>query len=325
MSSIRKLHGKWIAQVNKTGHPRVSKYFTSKSLAVQWANSIEHKYEQVDAHGYDKSLKTHKLYELLDRYEETKSRFKRSYDKEVYFLKMWRYTPLAQKRVGDITVSMVASYKDKWLSHVKPSTIRNRFALLRHLFNVAIDEWGYPITNPVSKIKMPKSADTPIRRIRDEHLKELDKIFREKQSVMRWVVIFGLETAMRRGELVNLKWEDIDRTRNTARISESKAGRVRFVPLTPKAIECLESIPSQSEYVFNTTTSAIASAWKRIRVKAGFKEIRFHDIRHEAISRFFEKGLTIPEVASISGHSTPQMLFRYAHADQSKIAEKLAS
>ena len=62
-----------------------------------------------------------------------------------------------------------------------------------------------------------------------------------------------------------------------------------------------------------------------IRVKAGFKEIRFHDLRHEAISRFFEKGLTIPEVASISGHSTPQMLFRYAHADQSKIAEKLAS
>jgi integrase len=90
------------------------------------------------------------------------------------------------------------------------------------------------------------------------------------------------------------------------------------------ANECLESIPTQSEYVFDTTNSAIASAWKRLRKTAKVKRVRFHDFRHEAISRFFEKGLTIPEVMSISGHRTASMLFRYAHADQSKIAEKLA-
>ena len=325
MASIQKINGKWVAQVCKAGFPRKSKTFVSKSLAVSWAKTMEYKFDQTRVFGYDKTLLNDKLIHLIERYQATKSVFKKGFNREIYVHRIWKATPLAQMRVGDITVSMVSSLVDKWRGEVKPATIRNRCAILRHMFNVAINEWGYNIENPVSKVPMPKSADTPIRRIRDEHLKELDKIFREKQSVMRWVVIFGLETAMRRGELVNLKWEDIDRTRNTARVSESKAGRVRFVPLTPKAIECLESIPSQSEYVFNTTTSAIASAWKRIRVKAGFKEIRFHDIRHEAISRFFEKGLTIPEVASISGHSTPQMLFRYAHADQSKIAEKLAS
>ena len=325
MASIQKINGKWVAQVCKARFPRKSKTFVSKSLAVSWAKTMEYKFDQTRVFGYDKTLLNDKLIHLIERYQATKSVFKKGFNREIYVHRIWKATPLAQMRVGDITVSMVSSLVDKWRGEVKPATIRNRCAILRHMFNVAINEWGYNIENPVSKVPMPKSADTPIRRIRDEHLKELDKIFREKQSVMRWVVIFGLETAMRRGELVNLKWEDIDRTRNTARISESKAGRVRFVPLTPKAIECLESIPSQSEYVFNTTTSAIASAWKRIRVKAGFKEIRFHDIRHEAISRFFEKGLTIPEVASISGHSTPQMLFRYAHADQSKIAEKLAS
>ena len=324
MASIRKLNGKWIAQIHKSGHPRVSKFFNSKSLASSWASSIEQKYNQINAHGYDKSLLNHKVANLIDKYEETKSKFKRSYPSELYILKQLKYSPLGQARVGGISTLMVSSYMDKCRVHVKPSTIRKRLGLLRHIFNVAIDEWGYPITNPVSKIKMPKSAETPLRRIRDEHLKQLDEIFRERQSTMRWIVIFGLETAMRRGEIVNLKWEDIDRSKNTARINESKSGRVRYVPLTPKAIECLESVPSQTEYVFNTTNNAIACSWKRMRVKAGFKEIRFHDLRHEAISRFFEKGLTIPEVASISGHSTPQMLFRYAHADQSKIAEKLA-
>ena len=323
MSSIRKINGKWIAQVNKMGHPRVSKYFYSKTLAITWANGIEQKYDQINAHGYDKSLLNHKVANLIDKYEVMKSQYKRSYASEIYMLKQLKYSPLGQAKVGGISSLMVSSYIDRCRQHVKPSTISRRLGLLRHIFNVAIDEWGYPITNPVSKVKIPKSAEAPLRRIRDEHLKELDKIFRERQSVMRWIVIFGLETAMRRGEIVNLKWEDVDRSKNTARISESKCGRVRYVPLTPRAIECLESVPAQSEYVFNTTTSAIASAWKRIRIKAGARNVRFHDLRHEAISRFFEKGLTIPEVASISGHRTPQMLFRYAHADQSKIAEKL--
>jgi len=324
MSSIQKVNGKWKAQVCKVGFPRRSKTFSTRAHAISWANSTEHQLEQYKVYGYDKTLLNNKLSHLIDRYQATKSVFKRSYKKEVYILRKWKNTPLAQMRVGDISTVMIVSLVDRWKGEIKPASIRNYCAVLRHIFNVAINEWGYHMDNPVSKVKMPKSAETPLRRIRDEHLKELNKIFRERQSVMRWIVIFGLETAMRRGEIVNLKWEDIDRSKNTARISESKSGRVRCVPLTPRAIECLESVPAQSEYVFNTTTSAIASAWKRIRVKAGAKNIRFHDLRHEAISRFFEKGLTIPEVASISGHRTPQMLFRYAHADQSKIAEKLA-
>lgn len=60
MASIRKLNGKWIAQVNKTGHPRVSKFFNSKSLARSWASSIEHEYNQINAVAYNKSLLNHK-------------------------------------------------------------------------------------------------------------------------------------------------------------------------------------------------------------------------------------------------------------------------
>jgi integrase len=325
MASIQKVKGKWVAQVCKVGFPRRSKTFLSKSHAISWSKSAEFQLEQNRVYGYDKTLLNDKLSTLIDRYQATKSVFKRSYDKEVYILRKWKATPLVHMRVGDITVTMVSSLVDRWKSEIKPASIRNYCAVLRHIFNVAINEWGYNIDNPVSKVQMPKLTETPIRRLSRDELERLKKIFIERQTKMRWIVTFAMETGMRRGEIVNLKWDDIDRTKNTARVSESKAGRVRFIPLTPTALECLESVTTQSEYVFDTTNNAIACAWKKLRVKAGIKSVRFHDFRHEAISRFFEKGLTIPEVASISGHSTPQMLFRYAHADQSKIAEKLAS
>ena len=325
MASIQKINGKWVAQVCKAGFPRKSKTFVSKSLAVSWAKTMEYKFDQTRVFGYDKTLLNDKLIHLIERYQATKSVFKKGFNREIYVHRIWKATPLAQMRVGDITVSMVSSLVDKWRGEVKPATIRNRCAILRHMFNVAINEWGYNIENPVSKVPMPKSADTPIRRLSKDELSRLKIFFSQRPSKLQWIVSFAIETGMRRGEIVNLKWDDIDRTKNTARVSESKAGRVRFIPLTPKALECLESVPTQSEYVFDTTNNAIACGWKRSRAKAGIRGVRFHDFRHEAISRFFEKGLTIPEVASISGHSTPQMLFRYAHADQSKIAEKLAS
>jgi integrase len=325
MSSINKVNGKWKAEVSLTGFPRRSKTFISKSHAIIWSQELELKYEKNETYGGDRSLLTHKLSYLITRYQKTKSVFKKSYKSEVYVLKMLHETPLSDISVGAINSNMIVSEMNKIRGTLKPSTIRNRFAILRHIFNVAINEWGYPMTNPISKVSLPKSEETPLRRISEEELTMLRKILllRESQK-MHWIITFALETGLRRGEIVKLKWEDIDRSKNTARVSESKSGYVRHIPLSPKANECLESIPTQSEYVFDTTNSAIASAWKRLRKTAKVKRVRFHDFRHEAISRFFEKGLTIPEVMSISGHRTASMLFRYAHADQSKIAEKLA-
>jgi integrase len=93
--------------------------------------------------------------------------------------------------------------------------------------------------------------------------------------------------------------------------------------LTKAMLEILGKVPMNAERVFAISANAFRLAWDRLRVRAGITDLHFHDLRHEAISRFFEKGLNVPEVALISGHRDPRMLFRYTHPKPHLIAEKL--
>jgi integrase len=79
------------------------------------------------------------------------------------------------------------------------------------------------------------------------------------------------------------------------------------------------------ETVFIVSANALSLAWERLRRRAGVSGLRFHDLRHEAVSRFFEKGLNVPEVAMISGHRDPRMLFRYTHPKAEEVAAKLST
>jgi integrase len=142
------------------------------------------------------------------------------------------------------------------------------------------------------------------------------------------LVILALETAMRLGELLGLEWPRIKRDKRVAFLPLTKNGEPRSVPLSPKAIETLQRIPRnlQNQRVFWTWTrsDSVENAWRRVLVNAGISNLRFHDLRHEATSRFFERGLSLPEVASITGHKTWQMLRRYTHLRAEDLAAKLA-
>ena len=91
----------------------------------------------------------------------------------------------------------------------------------------------------------------------------------------------------------------------------TKNGRSRWVPLSKKALLILDHVPRTSNLVFPISEDAVRQAWERLRKRSGLIDLNFHDLRHEAISRMFEKGLNVPEVASISGHRTISQLFRY--------------
>ena len=138
------------------------------------------------------------------------------------------------------------------------------------------------------------------------------------------MVDFAVETGMRRSEILSLRWENLSDQERIASLPDTKNGSKRDVPLTQKAANVIASIPAHEENVFPTTDYAVGHAWDRLVRRAGIEDLRFHDLRHEAVSRFFEIGLTLPEVASITGHQTPTMLLRYAHADIQKVSEKLA-
>ena len=125
------------------------------------------------------------------------------------------------------------------------------------------------------------------------------------------MINLAIETAMRKGELLSLPWSNINLETKRATLAQTKNGKPRIVPLSAQAIRCLTQLPKESDRVFPISEIAIRQAWARLMKSCEITDMTFHDLRHEAISRLFEKGLNVPEVALISGHKTASQLFRY--------------
>lgn len=129
---------------------------------------------------------------------------------------------------------------------------------------------------------------------------------------------------MRRSELVNIRAEHIDYGQRTLHIPHTKNGYARTIPLSNRAITILGSLaPDEDGRLFPMTTNAVRLSWEDLRRRAKVSNVRFHDLRHEAVSRLFERGLSLPEVALISGHRDFRMLYRYTHLQPQQVAHKL--
>ena len=123
---------------------------------------------------------------------------------------------------------------------------------------------------------------------------------------------------------MGLEWAEIDLIHRTAHLPMTKTGTGRTVPLSTTAVETLESLPRGiTGKVFPLSRTALRGLWNRACIRANIEDLNFHDLRHEATSRFFEKGLNVIEVASITGHKDPRMLMRYTHLRAEDLAEKL--
>jgi integrase len=148
-----------------------------------------------------------------------------------------------------------------------------------------------------------------------------------RKGYLRDVVLIAIETGMRQAELVGLRWELMNLDKATARLPDTKNGEDRTVPLSKAAVALLIERKRGGAGVGavwpGITTEAVKQAFQRARDRAGLKDFHFHDLRHEATSRFFEKGLTVMEAASVTGHKDLRMLKRYTHLDASKLALKL--
>ena len=127
---------------------------------------------------------------------------------------------------------------------------------------------------------------------------------------------------MRRSEILKLKWHDIDLETGFASLYDTKNSDDRKVPLTLKCIKVLNDLPHTDEHVFPIAVTSLYQAWRRAVRKADIKNLRFHDLRHEAVSRFFEMGMSIAEVALISGHKDVKQLFRYTHLNPENVFKK---
>jgi integrase len=144
---------------------------------------------------------------------------------------------------------------------------------------------------------------------------------------MKPLIILAIETAMRRGEMLDLQWHHVDLVRSVAHLPLTKNGDSRDIPLSRRAVAILMTLTAEksrdAERVFPVTGNSIRLAFEHLRVRAGMDDFHFHDLRHEAVSRLFEKGLNIAEVSAISGHKELKMLQRYTHLRAEDLVSRL--
>jgi integrase len=200
---------------------------------------------------------------------------------------------------------------------------RKYASLISHLFKVAVKRWSIPVENPVSgKIEMPSNGKPRDRRLEGkESERMLEKLTGEAKAIFE----FAIETGMRRGEMLSLEWRNVDYKKLVAVLIDTKNGETRAVPLSSSAVRALKGLTQGvgKAKVFKITRSQLRDAWENARAAAKIPDIRLHDLRHEAASRLFEKGLNVMEAASVTGHKTLSMLKRYTHLNPTDIAKKL--
>ncbi|HYG85649.1 MAG TPA: site-specific integrase [Azospirillum sp.] len=267
------------------------------------------------------------LAELITRYRDAVMVHKRSKASGTDTLNLFLRQPFAQHSLSNVTPAVFSAFRDKRLKDVKAATVCREMGVIQRMFEVAIKEWGIPLPiNPMKAVSKPKAGPSRDRRVegRAELASLKDASEQCRNPLIGPLFLFALETGMRRGELINIRWDQIDTRKRTLHIPKTKNGHPRTIPLSSAALGILNGLAkADEERVFPLTANAVKLAWRRLRKRAGATDLRFHDLRHEAVSSFFEKGLSVPEVALISGHRDTRMLFRYTHLKPEDVAKKL--
>ncbi len=267
------------------------------------------------------------LADALDRYDRDIGPTKKRPDGVTGYVRRWKQHRLASRIIATLRPGDFAAYRDERLKEgAAGNTVRLELGLVRHLYTIGIKEWGWPVSNPVSNIRMPKCAAGRERRLEPGEEERLLEACNASRSP--WLTPFvrlAIETGARRQELVGLRWGQIDLDHGTAFIADSKTDVPRTIPLSPTAIAVLQVLPrSLDGRVFPLAGVAVTHAFQRACERAGIADFHLHDLRHEATSRLFEKGFGMQEVAAITGHKTLQMLKRYTHLRAEDLAAKLA-
>ncbi len=315
--------------------------FDTRSEAEQWLQDLRKQAEAGRAHDW---LTKHEctLGQALRRYLEEVTPHKKSQRAETdridWFLE--REAELCEQRLYDISTDEIKKLIQRRMAPENPtikpvtgSTMNRELAVISHLYNTARSEWGFEkLENPIGKGVRRKENKGRRRRLRRGE--EACLLAAAQAYEQRWapvipisaVIQFALSTAMRLGEIGSCTWDDVNLEEATLFLADTKNGESRTVPLYPSAVRLLASLERRADNLVFGPADSIRQMWTRVLATTDIKNLRFHDLRHEAISRLFERtDLSDMEIAAISGHKTLSQLKRYAHLRANKIARKLAA
>jgi integrase len=209
---------------------------------------------------------------------------------------------------------------------VTPSTINTYLKVLKCMFNVAIT-WGYAQANPVRKVRMYSEAEA--RRARVLTLEEEDHLLKAAPKVLRSIILVALNTGMRRGEILRLKWEDVDRKKRLFTVKKTKSGKPRNIPINSRLLDELIKLRSDnrnSPYLFPSSKTGepfktIRKSFEKACSEARVHNFRFHDLRRTFGSRLALAGVDLNRIKELLGHASIKTTEIYLHADSKDLRE----
>lgn len=277
------------------------------------------------------------LNRAIEEYKNTELDKLKGFKQALNRLKKWQKHPFASLKLNEITPELLAEYvKEKEQEGLSGSTIRNNVYRISAIYELAIKPktqggWNLKLENPVTKILLPKIGGH--RQIR-LHKYDEDVLFLALSEGMYAdeMVPFctlSLESGMRKSEILGITKKEIQITKRGWQINkhDTKNGERRTVYLSSRATDAIKPLyarlKNDTDTLFSISTNAITNHFIRARDRAGVPHIRLHDLRHEAVSRLADKGLSVGAISNQSGHRSMQTLLRYVNAKEADIRAKM--
>lgn len=232
---------------------------------------------------------------------------------------MFRFLVAAfrEQRLNQITVPMVLKYRNEVMERSSAANASRHHALLRSILSKAIERGELAGPNPAAKIKQHRENNHRLRFLSEE---EIARLLYMCHPRLFPVVACALLTGMRKGEILGLRWENVDLSRGTLYVLQSKSGKPREIPVSPKLAQALRSlIPAAEGPVFEIPEITLRRAFSRALKDAGIEGFRFHDLRHTFASHYVMRTGDLPSLQKLLGHHSPMMTRRYAHLASSQL------
>jgi integrase len=336
------------AQVRVKGRPSESKTFTNQKDAKAWAAALEVAISDNRNFPGRRAQRTG-FAELIQRYRDTVLKDVRASHKATRAQHLdWWEQHFIGRTLAEITPDEIAKARDLFMAQTftrgkerkdkdgkvippkeykRTGATTNRYlATLSHLFTVAWKEWRLVQSNPLREITKKKEARGRVRFLSDAERDALfDACSKSDWPALHTLVLMAISTGARRGELIKLKWADVDLKAARVIVHETKNGDPRVLPLVGKALTALRELKLQAgvtPWVFQQPSGfpgpfeAFDSHWYQALEAAGIRDFRFHDLRHTTASYLAANGASLLEIADTLGHRTLAMVRRYSHLTQ---------
>jgi integrase len=347
MASIRKRANKdgsasYRVDVRLKGFPPQRATFSRLTDAGKWAGQTE---AAIREGRYFKTTEArkHTVADAITRYKDSVLPAKKDSKKQESQLDWWA-GELGPYTLADVTPALLGETRDKLGQERGPATVVRYLAALSHVFTVAVKEWGWLENNPMRNVGKPKEPRGRVRFLSDdttgpdgktiegERTQLLNVCKKSSNPYLHTIVVLALSTGMRQGEILNLRWPDVDLNNGRIILHETKNGERRVVPLTGKALDLLKTHSKvrrlDTPLLFPGKNPKkpmdLRTPWEAALKKAGIEDFRFHDLRHSAASYLAMNGASLAEIAEVLGHKTLQMVKRYSHLSEAHTAGVVA-